>query len=242
MVVTRAAEQAGSLVAGLLACGADVLELPLISIVLPRDGAALQVALAGLRPGDWLAVTSANGVAAVVALEDPGIAPGVRVAAVGPATADALRSSGIEPSLVAKPSTAEGLADALGPADSERPGRIVLAQGERARPVLAERLAAVGWVVTPVIAYRTIAAPLVPAQLDRAASADAITFTSGSTVEAYLAAAGAERVPPAVICIGPVTADIARGHGLPVTAVADPHTAEGLVAAVIRALAPADRR
>lgn len=219
-----------------------MIELPLISIVPPDDGgASLRVALARLQAGDWLAVTSANGVAAVAAL-DPGIPPGVRVAAVGPATADALRASGIEPSLVAQESTAEGLADALGAADFGRPRRIVLAQAERARPVLAERLAAAGWAVTPVVAYRSIAAPLDPAQLDRAANADAITFTSGSTVEAYLAAAGAERVPPAVICIGPVTADIARGHGLPVTAVADPHTAEGLVAAVVRALRPANRR
>lgn len=228
---------------GLHGYGADVIELPVIAIVPPADeGAALRDALGDLDDGDWLAVTSANGVAAVVAPEGPGLRTGVRVAAVGPATADALRSSGIEPSLVAERSTAEGLADALGAAESDRPRRIVLAQAERARPVLAARLAAAGWVVTPVVAYRTIAATLDRAQLARAAAADAITFTSGSTVEAYLAAAGADRVPALVVCIGPVTADVARSHGLTVARVAEPHTAAGLVAAVVRALGPANRR
>ncbi len=212
----------------------------MIAIVPPADeGAALRAALAGVREGDWLAVTSANGAAAVLAGPIP---RGVRVAAVGPATADVLRSGGVEPLLVPEQATAEKLADALGSASTERLGRIVLAQAERARPVLAERLAQAGWIVAPVVAYRTVAAAVDPALLDRATAADAITFTSGSTVEAYVAAAGVDRVPAAVVCIGPVTADVARGHGLAVAAVAEPHTAEGLVAAVVRALRPANRR
>ena len=75
--------------------------------------------------------------------------------------------------------------------------------------------------------------------LDAAAAADAITFTSSSTVTHYLDLAGAERVPPTVVCIGPVTAETARAHGLAVTAEAAEHTIDGLVEALTATLAPA---
>ncbi len=239
VVVTRAAEQAGGLVGALTAAGAAVVEVPVIATAPPPDdGAALAAALARLGPPDWVAVTSANGAAAVARA---GLPPGVRVAAVGPATAAALRAEGIEPALVPATALAEALAVALGPAASGPAASgpaasgttIVLAQAEAARPVLAERLAAAGWRVVPVVAYRTV--PVVPAPELRVAAgaADAITFTSGSTVDAYVAAAGPAGVPPVVVAIGPVTADAARARGLSVTAVAEPHTTEGLVAALV---------
>ena len=68
-----------------------------------------------------------------------------------------------------------------------------------------------------------------------------MTFTSASTVRGFVRAVGAVRGNPKVVCIGPVTAREARAHGLPVHAVARPHTVEGLVAAVERALAPRRR-
>jgi len=240
VVVTRAADQAGELVSALSTLGAAVVEVPVISIAPPEDGgAALRAALAGIGDGDWLAVTSANGVAAVLdALTDGALPPGVRVAAVGPATARALRDAGIEPSLVPAQAVAEALADAFGAPDVDRSRRVVLAQAERARPALAERLASAGWDVTPVVAYRTIDAPVDGDLLARAAAADAITCTSGSTVDAFLAAASGvvDGLPATVVCIGPVTAAVARRHGVAVAAVADPHTTEGLVAAVVSAL------
>jgi uroporphyrinogen-III synthase len=72
-----------------------------------------------------------------------------------------------------------------------------------------------------------------------AAGADAITFTASSTVRAYLDAAGRDAVPPAVVCIGPVTAGTARDAGLEVAAVADPHTVDGLLDALVATLARA---
>jgi uroporphyrinogen-III synthase len=65
-----------------------------------------------------------------------------------------------------------------------------------------------------------------------AAKADAIAFTSSSTVDNFLDGAGPDAVPPVVVCIGPVTAETARRRGLTVTAVADRHDLDGLVAAV----------
>ncbi|MBA2625109.1 MAG: uroporphyrinogen-III synthase, partial [Acidimicrobiia bacterium] len=97
-------------------------------------------------------------------------------------------------------------------------------------------LGAKGWEVDAVEAYRTVPATPSPEALAAAAEADAIAFTSASTVDGYLAAAGHDAVPPAVVCIGPVTADAARAAGLTVAAVADPHTVEGLADAVVAVL------
>ncbi|MDP9388671.1 MAG: uroporphyrinogen-III synthase, partial [Actinomycetota bacterium] len=89
-----------------------------------------------------------------------------------------------------------------------------------------------------VEAYRTEAVGPSPESLAAAARADAVAFTSASTVDAYVAAAGAAGVPPVVACIGPVTAEAARRAGLRVTTTAPAHTLDGLVAALIEALGP----
>jgi uroporphyrinogen-III synthase len=87
-----------------------------------------------------------------------------------------------------------------------------------------------------VEAYRTVAGSPSPGALEAARSADAITFTSSSTVTNYLDVAGAERVPSLVVCIGPVTAETARAAGLTVDVVADEHTIDGLLDALCDAL------
>src|SRR2546421_7683145 len=93
-----------------------------------------------------------------------------------------------------------------------------------------------GWDIEVVEAYRTVHVDPPAHLLDAASAADAITFTSSSTVTNYLRVAGTGAVPPIVACIGPVTADTARTHGLAVDAVADVHTIDGLVDAVVRVL------
>jgi uroporphyrinogen-III synthase len=113
---------------------------------------------------------------------------------------------------------------------------VLLAQAADARPVVAVGLRAAGWDVEEVEAYRTVPARPSRDLLAAARGADAITFTASSTVRAYLDAAGPDAVPPVVVCIGPVTAATARDAGLPVTAVADPHTVDGLLAALVDAL------
>jgi len=84
-----------------------------------------------------------------------------------------------------------------------------------------------------VEAYRTRPERPSPAELQAASGADAITFTSSSTVTSYLAVAGDGAVPPLVACIGPVTASTAREAGLSVEVVAAEHTIDGLVAALV---------
>jgi uroporphyrinogen-III synthase len=123
------------------------------------------------------------------------------------------------------------------PPDAAR-ARVLYPCASGARPVLGDGLRAKGWEVEAVVAYRTLAVGnrLPEAALDEAAGADVVTFTSPSTVRAYLDAAGDRRVPPVVACIGPVTAEAARRAGLRVTVVADEHGAAGLVRAVLAAL------
>jgi uroporphyrinogen-III synthase len=232
-VVTRAAEQASRLVATLAHRGALVVEVPTIVVMDPSDGgAALRDAVAHLDRYDWVVLTSTNGVARFLEAAGDSVRDGVQIAVVGPGTAGALRSAGVEPALVPDRFVAEALLDAF-PAG---PGRALLPQASVARPVLADGLRAAGWDVDAVVAYRTLPAQPGPAVLERAAAADAITFTSGSTVTGYVAAAGTEAVPPVVVCIGPVTAAAATEAGLHVTAVAAEHTIDGLVTAVVDAL------
>ena len=232
VVVTRAAEQASRLVAMLAHLGATVVEVPTIAVVDPPDGgAALAEAAARVDRYDWVVLTSTNGVARfLAALGRP--AAGLRVAVVGPGTADALRAGGVEPTLVPERFVAEALLEVF-PAG---PGRVLLPQASAARPVLVDGLRTAGWEVDAVVAYRTVPARPSAPVLERAAAADAITFTSGSTVTGYLAAAGPDAVPPVVVCIGPVTAAAAEEGGLAVTAVAAEHTIDGLAAAVVAAL------
>jgi uroporphyrinogen-III synthase len=94
-------------------------------------------------------------------------------------------------------------------------------------------------VVEVVDAYRTVPVDLDGAGRERARSADAVTFTSASSVTNFVAAAGREAVPPVVAVIGPVTAAAARELGLEVTVEAAEHSLDGLVDALVGALAPA---
>ena len=236
VVVCRARGQASGLADRLRRLGADTLEVPTIEIADPSDGgAALRAAAAEVRAYDWVAFTSPNAVERFLAcLHDArSLGAELGVAAIGPGTAAALAERGVIADLVPERSIAEGLVEALAKLPT---GRVLIPQAAAARPALADGLRAAGWTVTAVEAYRTVPA-IPPADvLAAAAKADAIAFTSGSTVDNYLDAAGAEAVPPVVVAIGPVTAEAARRRGLTVTAEAAEHTLDGLVSALGDAL------
>ncbi|CAN5703580.1 uroporphyrinogen-III C-methyltransferase [soil metagenome] len=238
VVVTRAREQASELVDRLRSLGAETIELPAISIGDPADGgASLRAAVDGVAGYDWVVFTSVNGVERFFAeLPDTRALGGVRVAAIGPGTADALARYRVVADLVPDRFVAEALLDAFPPpptGDGGRSRRVLLARAAIARDVLPDGLRAAGWAVDVVEAYRTRTAEPTEAELAAAEGADAITFTASSTVTRYLEAAGAERVPPVVACIGPVTAAAARDHGLTVAVEAGVHTVDGLVDALV---------
>ena len=230
VVVTRAREQASELRRRLEALGAEVLEIPTITIEpLGNVGLASRID-AGV---DWVVCSSANAVAALAAeLHDARDLGRTKVAAIGPGTAAALADFGVRADLLPERNVAEGLVDVFPPG----PGTVLLPQAADARPVLADGLRAKGWTVDVVVAYETRPAAVAEPDAARARAADAITFTSSSTVTNFVAGAGLAALPPRVVAIGPVTAETAHELGVPVTAVADPHTIDGLADAVVASL------
>jgi uroporphyrinogen III methyltransferase/synthase len=243
VVVTRTGERARGLVDALERAGATTLELPLTRQVDPADGgAALRAAAAGVHDNAWVLFTSVNAVDRFVGeLRDARALAGVLVAAVGPATADALRRCGVEPDLVPAEHSAQGLVEVFPDATGSDAPRVLFPSADLAPGTIPEGLGHKGWDVRRVEAYRTVprAAPE-PAVLDRVAEADALTLTATSSVHAFLAlrtAAGLPvRPPPHVVCIGPTTAAAARAAGLDGVHEAWGASAQGIVDELIGAL------
>jgi uroporphyrinogen III methyltransferase/synthase len=240
VVVTRARSQASALSARLQALGASPIEVPTIRIDGPADGGAgLQHAATDLAGGryDWVVFSSANAVAALLAhLPDARSFGPARVAAMGPGTAEALAGWRIVPDLVPERAIAEGMLEAF-PGPPGPHARVLLPRAAAGRDVLPAGLAAAGWQVDAVEAYRTVHVPLTEVDRAAVAEAEAVCFASASAVNGLLTAAGSRDViPGVVVCIGPSTAAAARAAGLEVTAVADRHTIPGLVDALVAAL------
>src|SRR6185312_5107063 len=201
VAVTRAREQASGLAVRLRELGAEVVETPVIRVV-PLDPPTLTAGAASepLRAGalgnpsgyDLICFTSPNGVRLFFErLGDNGCDAralhGVRVAAIGPATARALRAHGVIADVMPERAVAESLVEALGEAAVER---ALIARAKVARDVLPDALRARGAEVDVLELYETVAEPLAPAQLDAIRAADYVTFTSASTVANLLSAAG----------------------------------------------------
>ena len=155
----------------------------------------------------------------------PGVV-GLKVAAVGDKTADALRAWGIEPDLV--PSTeqsAHGLLLDWPPYDEvlDPINRVFLPRADIATETLAAGLVELGWEVDDVTAYRTVRAAPPPVETRDAIKSgkfDAVVFTSSSTVRNLVGIAGKPHASTVVACIGPATAKTAEEHGLRVDVLA----------------------
>jgi len=205
IVVTRPREQAGGLVRRLEAQGHEVEVCPLIRVEPIGDG---PVDVEGYA---WVVVTSVNGARELLRRKH---GPLPAVAAIGPGTAEALRAGGLEPTLVPRVSTQEGLLAEL----PRAPGRVLFAGAEGARPLLPDALDA-----DVVHLYRSV--ELRPQHFPEA---DLVVLASASAARAY-AALGP--TAPAV-SIGPQTTRAAQAAGVVVAAEAATHDLDGLVAAV----------
>lgn len=239
VVVTRTRTQASQLSRQLLALGAEAVEVPVIEVAPPSDGGvALAAAVEGISGYDWVVFTSPNGVQRTFAgLPDTRALGRSLVAAIGPGTAAALERYRVVADVVPDRYVAEALLAAL-PDPPTGGGRMLLARAEQAREVLPDGLRARGWEVDVVPAYRTIAATGDERAQAALAGADAVTFTSSSTVTRFVEAFGVEAAPSVVACIGPITASTARDVGLEVAVEASEHTIAGLVAALRSHWAP----
>jgi len=260
VVVTRSRAQASDLVDDLLAAGAVPVEFPTIKVAPPGDGyAALDGAIARLRGGDgaadageaaangpaydWIVFTSVNGVENFferLNLEgDVRDLKGVKLGAIGPATAAGLKRRGLRPDYVPAEYRAEAVLEGLlklGAAEN----RVLIPRASEAREVLPEKLAEAGALVEVVPAYDTVLDDAGAQDMKNmllAGEIDIITFTSSSTVKNFvklLEGLDFSTLPASVTiaCIGPVTAETAQELGLRVDLVADEYTIPGLVRAL----------
>ena len=241
IVVTRTRAQAGVLSAGLRELGADVYELPTIRIEPPKDLMAFGELVRDAHGYDWIIFTSPNGVTAFFEMffklySDVREIGGVRIAAIGPATAAKVREHHLAVDVQPEEFVAEAIIKALtatmGTVENQR---FLLARAEQSRDVLPKELARLGAIVDEAVAYRTV-----PETDDiagalarfREEGAEMITFTSSSTVENFLAL---NRPLPAGLktaSIGPITSATMRERGLAVDVEAKKYDMPGLIAAI----------
>ena len=244
VLVTRPRGQEASLVRRLEALGASVSHLPVVEIRELADWSAVDQAIAAIADYHWLVFTSVNGVHAFLRRlrqvgRDLRALGGIKLAAIGPATAQALRDYQLEPDVVPTRYRSEGLAEAL--KERVRGQRVLLARADRGRELLRDELSLVARVEqVPVYAQVDVAEfdPGVLAGLNEG-RIDFVTLTSSNIARALAKALGAaarEQIRsgrPGLVTISSVTSAAVVEAGLPVAAEAKEETVEGLVAALV---------
>jgi uroporphyrinogen III methyltransferase/synthase len=246
ILVPRTKDQAGALSEQLRSYGAVPSEVPTIAVEPPRTPQQMERAIKGLVTGryEWIAFTSVNAVKAVrEKFEEYGLDArafaGIKVAAVGETTSQALVDFGVKPDLVPTgEQSAAGLLEdwplydpVFDPID-----RVLLPRADIATETLVAGLVELGWEVDDVTAYRTVRASPPPAETREAIKGggfDAVIFTSSSTVRNLVGIAGKPHNVTVIACIGPATAKTAEEHGLRVDVLAPAPS----VAALAEALA-----
>ena len=249
VLVGRARHQAGSLSKELGNLGADVLEIPFIEIRKPPSYRALDTALRNLASYDWLILTSVNGVDAMwermirLRLTKKNLAH-LQIAAIGPATRNAIAKRGARVAVVPEEYVAESVVKSLRRRVEGK--RILLVRAKVARDVIPNELRKAGARVDVVEAYETVVPKSSRTRL-RAAfrnasrRPDVITFTSSSTVKNFvtlLGSRGKKKRPVSLegttlASIGPVTSSTLRVLGLGVDVEAKQFTIPGLVKAIV---------
>jgi uroporphyrinogen III methyltransferase / synthase len=246
ILITRAREQASRFAALLREYGAEPIEVPTIQSMPPSSWELLDRALAAIRAYDWLIFTSATGVQAFFARFE---AHGgqltdlqeIKLCAIGPATANALRARGLEVAVMPPEYRAEAIVQSLStlPITGKR---LLIPRAAVARDVLPRALEACGAHVEVVEAYRTVlpSDSLAPdtRRLIAQGAIDVVTFTSSSTVTNFVTLLGEADLPQllqaaVIACIGPITADTVRSYGVMPTIVSAEYTVPGLARAIV---------
>lgn len=237
ILITRARAQADDFADKLHTAGFEPIFFPVIEIRPMEDNVALERALEKLNCYDWIVFTSVNAVEVVCSNPAFPLSPfpfEMRVAAIGPKTAEVLRTRGITPDFVPDEYVAESILPGLG---DLRGKWVLLPRAEIARKALPEAIAEAGGIPHEITVYQTL-----PARPDAAGLAalqsgvDIVTLTSPSTVQNFIAIAQRLGLDPSHLpgdplfaCIGPITEQAARAAGLANLAVAKEYTTEGLI-------------
>ena len=242
VLITRPRQQADEFAEKLRSAGCEPVFFPVIEILPIENNGALDRALSGLDCYEWVVFTSVNGVKVVFnRLPSPPIegrlGENVKVAAIGPKTAEALKACGVTPDFVPEEFIAEAILPGLGDLHGKW---VLLLRAEIAREALPEAISEAGGIAHEIAVYKTL--PAQPDSEGLAALKDGvkfITFTSPSTVQNFVAIAeqnglDPHQLPgnPAFACIGPITEQAARAEGMTNLVVAKEYTTDGLVEAI----------
>jgi uroporphyrinogen III methyltransferase/synthase len=244
ILITRAREQWGDFLTQLKKLGAEVIEFPTIEIAPPTRWKELDQAIDRLKSYDWLIFTSANGVNFFwQRLKERGKAPHLpqplKVCAIGPTTADRLKTKGVSVHYVPKEFIAESILQGFKKVRMEGK-RILLARAKKARDILPKGLRKMGAEVDVVEVYRTVRPKGGSKKMKKLLTEekiDVITFTSSSTVNHFTDLLKKEDLKKlvkgtAIACIGPVTARTAKEWGLEVQIQPKQYTIPALTRAI----------
>jgi len=250
ILVTRARAQAGSLSGLLEAKGAEVVEVPFIKIEPLANYKELDAHIKNIRQYDWLIFTSVNGVQAffnrLTELDkEPRIVKRIKIAAIGPNTAEEVRKNGLKVNYVPKRFVAEAVVEGF-PDKKLKGKRILLPRAQGAREILPKELEKLGAKVDEVVAYKTIqpkSSGLMLKGIIKNKEIDIITFCSSSAVKNFCKIAeknglSAKKVLNEFIvaCIGPITAESVRKLGKEPEIIAEEYTINGLVDSILKAI------
>jgi uroporphyrinogen-III synthase len=249
IVVTRAREQSSELAAKLAALGAEVVELPLITISKEIDKHTLHDVLSELGSYDWIVFTSANGVRFFLdefyrIYDDVRSLGLLRFAAIGDTTAKAITEQHLRVECQPKIATAAALADALIATGSLDSAKLIVITGNQNRDELVTKLEAEQAIVDQLQVYKTEKTDLSadPSSVDfRARGADAILFASSSAVQSFVDQTSALKLEngakrPLAGSIGPQTSEAMKKVGMPVDFEAKTPSLDALIDALVRKL------
>ncbi|MBI5285963.1 MAG: uroporphyrinogen-III C-methyltransferase [Deltaproteobacteria bacterium] len=245
VIVTRAREQASEFSRLLEKYGAEVVEFPTIEIQPPRSWKELNKVVKRIGTYDWVIFTSVNGVRYLVERlkkvgRDIRDLKGVRICAIGPATARAIEDLGIKVDLTPKEYRAEAVLQGLG-RRRIKGKRFLLPRALKARELLPEEIRRLGGRVDVVTAYRTVRPKGKVDEVRRLLEerkVDVVTFSSSSTVTNFVTMFKKGEIPSlldgvAVACIGPITRDTAAGFGIKTNIMPGRYTIPALTEAIV---------
>jgi len=244
IILTRPLAQRGDFEARIRALGGEPVVAPAIEIAAPDSWTIADAALRRIGTYDWIVFTSANAVRALVGRADEiGVARDElgsrRLAVVGPASAGAVATALRPPDFAPTVNTADALAHEIVDVENTR---VLLPRGDLAGDALPDTLRARGAFIDEIVIYRTVAGPGVPGIVAgvRESAVDALLFASASAVRfvadglmAEAASAGRQLTWPVAVCLGPITADVARASGFQSVIVADGTTQSELIYRVV---------
>ena len=246
ILITRPRAQADDFAEKLRVAGFEPVNFPVIEIQPVENNIALERALSKINCYEWVVFTSVNAVDVVLSppsslrdtppifSENGGSWRGVKIAAIGPKTAEALRKHNIEPDFIPDEYVGEAIMAGLG---DVRGKWILLPRAEIARKELPEAIANAGGIPHEIVVYKTLPAEVDTNGLDALKlGVDVVTFTSASTVENFVALSRQYKLDPLhlpnsplIACIGPVTEQAAREAGFKNIITAKEYTTDGLL-------------